>query len=167
MKKLFIVFGICFLLAAMPIGLSVSAPTMKLGTRLSKILSFEDPEPIIGPLPPKDPPEWANGEFVGVWGLDIWGEWHIPAGWMVGYYKRTTSWGYFYAGFADFGEENATWYIQGYFLGPFLLGSLGGDQYANDTLCVGIGRYNDTDYHWRAMGEIGPTFFAEGEHEQY
>ena len=168
MKKLLFVIGVCFLLAAMPISISVSTPAFKLGSRLNKILENETPEIIEGPfLPTDDPPEWANGEFSGVWGLDIWGEWHIPAGWMFGYYKRDTNWGYFYAGFADFEVENATWFIQGYFLGPFMFGSLGENEYANDTLFVGIGRYNETDYHWRLMGEVGPTFFVEGEHTKY
>ena len=167
MKKVLIAIGVCFLLAAMPISLSIASPTQRIGKRLNKILENEEPLEIVGPLPADDPPEWANGQFAGVWGLDIWGEWHIPAGWMFGYYKRTTSWGYFYAGFADFGVENATWYIQGYFLGPFMLGSLGETESANETLFVGIGKYNDTDYHWRLMGEIGPTFFVDGEHEAY
>ena len=167
MKKVLIAIGVCFLLAAMPISLSLASPTQRISNRLNKILENEETFEIVGPMPAEDPPEWANGQFAGVWGLDIWGEWHIPAGWMFGYYKRTTSWGYFYAGFADFGVENATWYIQGYFLGPFMFGSLGETEYANETLFVGIGRYNETDYHWRLMGEVGPTFFVEGEHEAY
>ena len=167
MKKLLFVIGVSFLLAAMPITLSVSTPTQKLGSRLTKILNNQRSEIEEISLPAYDPPEWANGEFAGIWGLDIWGEWHFPAGWMFGYYKQTTSWGYFYAGFADFGVENATWFIQGYFLGPFMFGSLGENEYANDTLFVGIGRYNETDYHWRMMGEVGPTFFVEGEHTKY
>ena len=97
-----------------------------------------------------------------LWGLDIWGEWQIPIGWMFGYYKRNTNFGYFYAGFADFEQQNASWFIQGYFFGPFMFGSLGENEYANETLFVGIGRYNDTAYHWRLMGEEGPTFFVHG-----
>jgi hypothetical protein len=75
--------------------------------------------------PDNDPPKWANGNFTGLWGLDIWGEWQIPIGWMFGYYKRNTNFSYFYAGFADFEQKNASWFIQGYFFGHFMFGSLG------------------------------------------
>ena len=167
MKKLLFVIGVCVLLTAMPIALSVSTPTLSIGSRLNKLLDIQNSKMEEISLPANEPPEWANGEFAGIWGIDIWGEWHIPAGWMFGYYKRDTNWGYFYAGFADFGVENATWFIQGYFFGPFMFGSIGENEYANETLFVGIGRYNESNYHWRLMGEVGPTFFVEGEHTKY
>ena len=117
--------------------------------------------------PDDDPPQWANGNFSGIWGLDIWGDWRIPIGWMFGYYKHNTNFGYFYAGFADFEEENATWFIQGYFFGPFMFGSIGENEYANETIFVGIGRYNETNYLWRLMGEVGPTFFIYGTYMKF
>jgi len=167
MKKLLVAIGACFLLVSMPATLSVSTPTLKIVERSINLFTKDtsDIEKITSPE--ADPPDWANGEFNGLWGLDIWGEWQIPAGWMFGYYKISTKLGYFYAGFADFGEDNATWFIQGYFFGPFMIGSFGENEYANETLFVGIGRYNDTDYHWRLMGEVGPTFFVEGTYEKY
>lgn len=114
-----------------------------------------------------EPPSWANGNFTGVWGFDIWGEVQIPLGWMFGYYKHNPNIGYFYAAFGYFGQENFTWYIQGYFFGPFMFGSLGENQSANTTLFVGIGRYNETNYHWRLMGETGPTFFMTGKYTKF
>ena len=35
------------------------------------------------------------------------------------------------------------------------------------TLFVGIGRINENDYHWRLMGEVGPTFFADGTYTEF
>jgi hypothetical protein len=108
----------------------------------------------------------ANGNFSGDWGFDIWGEVQIPVGWMSGYYRFSTKLGYFYAQFAYYGQ-NVSWYIQGHFFGPFMFGSLGENESANSTLFVGIGRYNDTYYHWRVMGEKGPTFFMEGQYGKF
>lgn len=86
---------------------------------------------------------------------------------MFGYYKITLKLGYFYAGFTNFGQQNISWYIKGYFFGPFMFGSIGENEYANETLFVGIGRYNESDYHWRIMGEVGPTFFMEGTYTKF
>ena len=124
MKKLIIVIGVCVLLAAMPITVAISTPSLKLAKR-SSILSRVNSDTEKNVSPEDDPPGWANGNFSGLWGLDIWGQWHIPIGWMFGYYKRSPEFGYFYGGFADFGENNASWYIQGYFFGPFMFGSMG------------------------------------------
>lgn len=167
MKKLLVAIGIWVILALMPATLSISTPTLKIAERSINLFTKEKSEIEKIASPADDPPNWANGEFLGEWGLDIWGEWQIPAGWMFGYYKISTKLGYFYAGFAEFGEPNATWFIKGYFFGPFMIGSIGVNEYANDTLFVGIGRYNETDYHWRIMGEVGPTFFVDGTYEKY
>ena len=163
MKKLLLVLGICVLLVAMPATLSVSAPTLKSVKRTIRIFSKE--KQISSPA--DDPPNWANGNFSGLWGLDIWGEWHIPVGWMFGYYNRNPNFGYFFAGFADFGEPNATWFIKGFFFGPFMFGSIGENEYANETLFVGIGRIGESEYHWRLMGEVGPTFFVDGTYTEF
>jgi len=167
MKKLIIVIGVCFLLGAMPATIAISAPNLKLANRGSSILTRVKSDIEKNVSPEDDPPGWANGNFSGLWGLDIWGEWHIPVGWMFGYYKRTPKYGYFYGGFADFGQKNASWYIQGFFFGPFMFGSMGENEYANETIFVGIGRINETDYHWRLMGEAGPTFFVKGTYTKF
>jgi hypothetical protein len=159
-----VVLGVCVLLITMPATLSKTTSTLKFAQRNTNVLT---PEFEKTTSPADDPPDWANGNFSGLWGFDIWGEWHIPVGWMFGYYKRNTNFGYFYAGFAEFGEPNATWFIKGYIFGPFMFGSIGENEYANETLFVGIGRYNDTNYHWRLMGEEGPTFFVDGTYTKF
>lgn len=167
MKKLLVVIGICALLSLMPTTLAVSTPTTKLAQRNTNIFTKEKPVIEETLSPTDDPPGWANGNFSGIWGFDIWGEWHIPIGWTYGFYKLNPNFGYFYAGFAKFGEENASWFIQGFFFGPFMFGSIGENEYANETLFVGIGRINETDYHWRMMGEVGPTFFVDGTYTKF
>jgi hypothetical protein len=167
-NKIFIV-GISLLIIGMPLAAGLITPTMtssKLeGNALKKQIvtnKYTD-----RPMRSDEPPSWANGNFSGVWGIDIWGEYQIPVGWMLGYYRHNIKYGYFYAGFANFGYENVSWYIQGYFFGPFMFGSLGENQSANTTLFVGIGRYNETGYHWRVMGETGPTFFMNGDYTKF
>lgn len=169
MKKLLPILVIGILLIGMPMATAISSPLKQLSQSTKKTLG-NDISTFVNTktASTKDsPPNWANGNFSGVWGLDIWGEYHIPLGWMFGYYKWSVNFGYFYAGFAFFGEPNVSWYIQGYFFGPFMFGSIGENEYSNETLFVGIGRYNETDYHWRVMGEIGPTFFMHGTYTKF
>jgi hypothetical protein len=167
MKKLFAVLGTCILLTVMPATLAISSPTLKLVQRNINIFTNENTNIKDISLAANKPPRWANGNFSGIWGLDIWGEWHIPVGWTFGYYNRNPKLGYFYAGFATFEEENASWFIKGFFFGSFMFGSIGENEYANETLFVGIGRINETDYHWRMMGEVGPTFFVDGTYSKF
>jgi hypothetical protein len=110
------------------------------------------------------PPNWANGNFTGVWGLDIWGENHIPLGWMFGYYKLGVNIGYFAAGFNYFEEQDIAWFIQGYIFGIFMFGTMDSNEYTNQSFFVGIGNCNETHYHWRIIGENGPTFFMHGKY---
>jgi len=109
-----------------------------------------------------EPPSWANGNLTGVWGIDIWGEYQIPIGWMFGYYKLGINIGYFAAGFNYFGETEISWFIQGYIFGIFMFGSMDPNDYTGQVFFVGIGNCNETDYHWRVMGEEGPVFFMKG-----
>ena len=116
------------------------------------------------------PPNWANGNFSGYWGLDIWGENQIPLGYLYGYYGNMKL-GVFLGEFGTWWDENATGYIRGIFFGPFMFGGLGNisnvGTYENETLFVGIGRYNETDFKWRIMGETGPTFFMAGTYTKF
>jgi hypothetical protein len=166
--KVLICLGICFLLLGIPIAIaapnSIETTLNSMSNHVTQRL-FDRERTIIEPT--NDPPAWANGNFSGVWGFSIWGEWEIPVGWTYGYYKRNPTLGYFYAKFGNFEEENTSWFIQGYFIGPFMFGSIGENESANETLFVGIGRINETDYHWRMMGEVGPTFFVEGTYTKF
>lgn len=160
MKKLMLVIVTSFLLTVMPVTIGISTTNCYLISNKNSYSNIDTIQSIFALV--DEPPNWANGNFTGYWGLDIWGETHIPLGYMFGYYKRTPNFGYFYADFESFWSENDTWYIQGYFFGPFMFGSLGENEYANESLFVGLGGYNETHYHWRIMGQTGPTFFMHG-----
>lgn len=162
MKKLVAILGICILLIGMPAAMSVSISIPQ-----KKLISRENPELAPTTSPTEDPPNWANGNFSGVWGIDIWGEARIPLGWIYGYYRRTVRFGYFYAAFANFGDENDTNFIKGLIVGPFMFGSLGSETSANETIFVGLGGYNETHFYWRIMGRTGPTFFMYGEYSKF
>ena len=162
MKKFVAIIGICILLIGMPAAMSVS-----ISTQQKKLTSRECPESTPITTPTEEPPNWANGNFTGVWGIDIWGETQIPLGWVYGYYKRNVNFGYFYAAFADFWDENETSFLQGLIVGPFMFGSLGSEASANETVFVGLGGYNETHFHWRIMGMTGPTFFMYGVYSRF
>jgi len=169
MKNMLFIVGIGILMIGMPLATALSTSTM---TYSKPVLNSIEKETSTSTntdhsATTDEPPSWANGNFSGVWGLDIWGEYQLSIGWMFGYYKHNTKFGYFSAAFAGFGHENVFWYIQGYFFGPFMFGSLGENESANTTIFVGIGRYNETNYHWRIMGETGPTFFMNGEYTKF
>jgi|GEM_PF-3057429 len=169
MKNALFVLLAGIILLSMPLATAQSNLVMTTTKVLTKNIDTSQSKSIVLNHPQRadEPPSWANGNFTGVWGFDIWGQVQIPLGWMFGYYKRNPNVGYFYAAFGYFGQENLSWYIQGYFFGPFMFGSLGENQSANTTLFVGIGRYNETNYHWRLMGETGPTFFMNGEYTKF
>ncbi len=138
---------------------AIPLPVKQLSKTIEKTI-FND----ITPFKKDSPPSWANGNFSGVWGLDIWGEYHIPLGWMFGYYKLGVNIGYFAAGFNFFGEPDLSWFIQGYIFGIFMFGSMDANEYTSQTFFVGIGNCNETNYHWRVIGEEGPTFFMHGKY---
>jgi len=169
MKKILCTILIAILIIGMPLAIAQSNLVKTNSKTLTKSMENDTVADTKTTHPQRadEPPSWANGNFTGLWGFDIWGEVHIPLGWMFGYYKRNPNIGYFYAAFGEFNHENVSWYIQGYFFGPFMFGSLGENESANTTLFVGIGRYNETNYHWRIMGETGPTFFMNGEYTKF
>jgi len=168
MKKI-LYLGICFLLICMPLATATSTILQTPSESNEKNIRQETIriEKNDDTKTTDTPPPWANGNFSGLWGYSIWGEWDIPIGWMFGYYKRNTNFGYFYAGLTLFGEENISFYLQGYIFGPFMFGAISVNESANETLFVGIGRYNETSYRWRVMGEIGPTFFMQGTYTKF
>ena len=143
----------------MPITTAISAPSFKESKSLENIL-FNNQIPEIRDIPPN----WANGNFTGSWGLDIWGEYNIPIGWMFGYYKLSIDIGYFAAGFNVFGDPDISWFAQGYIFGIFMFGHMGGNDYTNETYFVGIGKCDTNRYHWRIICEEGPVFYMDGEY---
>jgi hypothetical protein len=107
------------------------------------------------------PPDWATGNFSGIWGINVVGQPFPPAGWLAGYYSNMGI-GRFVGVFALFNATNVTGYIGGILLGPFMLGIVGNSTTKNQTFFVGLGGANQTHFYWRIMGFVGPTFYMYG-----
>jgi hypothetical protein len=171
MKKNFIIGVILLILLCMPVSMALSESpnrsSKSLPQQLKNKLSISVEHPI---TTLEEPPSWANGNFSGVWGIDIWGEAQIPLGWIAGYFRHMNL-GYFLGGFAEFGAENASAYIEGFFLGPFMFGQISEipieNETVNATIFVGLGGYDETQFYWRIMGYEGPTFFMYGEYAKF
>ena len=162
MKKLWATIGICFLLVAMP---AMTAMPKKLVTNAQVIKPvLSDVKKTISTL--DDPPEWANGNFTGVWGLNILGIPLPPAGWITGYYQNIGL-GNFAGVFAEFNETNATGALVGFMLWVFFIGGVGSITTGNGTYVVGIGVANETHYYVRLHGIIGPSYYIHVEYTKF
>ena len=156
MKKLVIVFGICILLAGMPLTTAAVFP------QRMKHLNAQIPsitEPI---LTTDSPPDWATGYFVGVVGVtDPVGQPQPYAGIVAGYCEDDFK-GRFAGLIAEDTESEPFGYIGGYILGPFMLGKVGNISSEQQTFVVGLGGRNETHFYFRMMAIIGPTFYMAG-----
>ncbi len=114
----------------------------------------------------RDIPEWAQGEIKGVWGLTLFGLPLPEAGWIEGY-ATNKGVGRFEAIYDEKNNTNASNFLEGVYIGPFLLGKAGNRITGNGTLFVGIGGANETHVYFRIMGILGPTFYVHAEYERY
>jgi len=160
MKKFMIVIGICFLLLAMP---AMTASTMH---RTKNITTPFLPEN--KPVAANDtPPDWAAGNFSGVWGLTILGIPIPPAGWINGYFANAPGIGRLEAGYAEFDVTNATNILAGYMIWIFFLGGVTSVATGNGTWVSGIGVANETHFYWRLNAIIGPSYYIHCEYSTF
>ena len=161
MSRVLIVLGVCVLLMAMPAYMAVPMHEAKrlkttfVSTAESCFSAVND-----------TPPDWANGNFSGVWGLNLLGRPLPPAGWVAGYYSNMGV-GRFVGVFAEFNATNVTGYLGGLFFGPFMVGIVGNITTGNSTYFVGPGRHNETHFYWRLMGIVGPTYYMYGKYSRF
>ncbi len=157
MKKSIIAISICILFASFS---AASAITINDVSKNDIELESKDFS-----ADPKDAPDWAVGNFTGVWGLNFWGNDWFPIGNVRGYYGK----GFLYKHklgrslieYKETGEENGTSF-EGLFIGPYLLGKATDQETQNTSAFVGLGGYNETHFRWRIMGMKGPTIFMKG-----
>ena len=162
MKKILIIFGICFLLVAMPV---MTAKPMKLVNNARTI------KPIISDIEKQipaldEPPAWANGNFTGVWGITLFGIPTPPLGWVAGYYQEIGM-GSFAGVFAPFNEVNATGTIAGFMLWVFFMGGVKTNAAENVTYVAGIAVANETHYYMRLHGILGPNYYMHVEYTRF
>ena len=94
---------------------------------------------------------------------------NIELGTVSGYYKEGAL-SFFAGAFVPHWNESCVTYINGVYFGPILFGELGDltvedaeyEGTCNETIYVGIGNYNATNFDWRLMGQEGPTFYMKG-----
>ena len=171
MKKILII-GVCLLIMSMPLVSALSLPRL----RSRSITTFET----FNSFDEEEIPTWATGNVTGKWGIEIINETSeeniIELGNITGYYSDR------YVGLISGkiepyeNESNAT-YFEGIFLGPFILGRIGELKINieeigyyknyNETIFVGIGEMNETEYHWRVLGLKGPIFYWDGEFQKF
>jgi len=130
------------------------------------MLPSTDQIPYVSSIDNETLPDWATGNFSGVWGVNAFGVPLPPSGWMKGYYSDK-----FLARiegvFAENNATNATSYIKAIALGPFLLGVVGDIETGNGTWITGLGGVNETAFYWRLNLIIGPTFYMHGNYTKY
>jgi hypothetical protein len=161
MKKIVVIFGISILLiwmfATTAVVFQKTVTAKQLLSKDCKTLSTID-----------DPPDWATGNFTGVWGFNILGQPFRPLGWVGGYYSDIFC--IKFAGvFAEFEDQQPTGYLGGYIIGPFMLGIVGNITTEEETYFVGIGGYNETssEFYWRIIGIVGPSFYMYGTYTRF
>ena len=162
MKKHLTIFVMALLLILMPV---ITAMPQKYSNNVVRpIRGLPSIENI--PQTIDDPPEWARGNFSGVWGLTILGLPLEPAGWIRGYYEEIGL-GRFVGEFAEFGETNATGGLIGYMLWIFFLGGVGSLSTGNGTYVSGIGVANETHYYLRLSAIIGPSYYVHVKYTRF
>ena len=173
MKKL-LILGVCLLLASMPAMTAVSLPKLR---NLNRSLPFSERALSNNE---EEIPSWATGNITGKWGIEILNETSeeitIELGNITGYYGDKYI-GIISGKIEPYENSSNVTYFEGLFLGPFILGrvgemkinieELGYNKVYNESLFVGIGDMNETEYHWRIIGLKGPTFYLDGEFEKF
>lgn len=161
MKKILIILGISFLLVGMPV---MTAFPMQKSTSIRNHLplssstcgSYND-----------TPPDWAAGNFSGVWGLNFLG-FPLPAsGWIKGYFANQPGLGRLEGGYAPFNVTNATNILSGVMIWIFFLGGVQNVATGNGTWVSGIGVANETHFYWRLNAIIGPTYYIHCEYSKF
>ena len=151
MKKAIIIGFVFLLFVGIPL---TSAISVERAANIKSILPIKNGPNI---LTLNDIPDWAIGNFTGVWGININGEpYEDPLGLVLGYYGTNL-----FAGLITNTTAPNGW-IWGIRFSVFMFGvvaNIEGDQQAP---FVGIGLWNEDGFYYRIMGIIGPTFYIAG-----
>jgi hypothetical protein len=106
---------------------------------------------------PEDVPEWAIGNFTGVWGFNVNGEpYEDPIGLVVGYYGTRL-----FAGLLT-NTTAANGWMWGFRFSVFIFGMVANLDGTQTAPIVGIGGFNETGFYYRFMSIVGPTFYMAG-----
>lgn len=144
-----IIIGIIFLfLIGIPMTSAVNVERMT----YVKNLKSENP---VGSL--EDIPDWAIGNFTGVWGFNVNGEpYEDPLGLIIGYYGQ-----HLFAGLLTNTTAPNAW-IWGIRFSVFMFGMVSNFEGEQKIPIVGIGGFNEENFYYRFMSIVGPTFYMAG-----
>lgn len=159
MKKI-LILGVCFIMICMPIipaypSLTKNSTFPQLHKKTTTTLTNDTP------------PDWASGNFSGVWGINILGFPAPPSGWVKGYYAIQPGLGRLEAEFAEFNVTNATGRIGGFMIWVFFLGAVQSTATANGTYVSGIGVANETHFYWRLTAIFGFSYYIHCEYTKF
>ena len=147
MKKL-IIFGVITLLI---VGIPITTAASVEKTTFIKNHRNEQPVPTL-----EDIPEWAIGNFTGVWGLNLNGEPQEPVGLVLGYYDDHR-----FAGVVTNTTAPNGW-IWGYRFSIFMIGIVANIDGEKRIPIIGIGAWNDEQFYYRIISIVGPTIYIAG-----
>ena len=160
-KKLIIIIGICTLIPVMPASTSISLQMVQnLKTQLpsdNEFISIID-----------CPPNWAQGNFSGEWGISFLGFPLLPLGWIKGYYGTIGVIGRIEGVFREYNKSEIT-QIGAYIIGYFLLGIVGNESTGNWTYCVGLGGVDNAnlEFYFNIHLIVGPGFYMQGIYSEF
>ena len=160
MKKALFVLGICLILVGMSTASALPLPKLR-------HLEAKIPNTTYPVSNNDTPPDWAKGNFTGVWGLNFLGIPLPPIGWIKGYFAHTPGWGRLEGGYAEFNVTNATNNLTGFMIWIFFLGGVTNIATGNGTYVSGIGVANETHFYWRLNAIIGPTYYIHCEYTKF
>jgi len=161
MKKVICAVGICFFILTMPV--LTAFPVQKQHHFEHQLLNTSSSCELTNDTPP----DWAAGNFSGVWGLNLLG-FPLPAsGWVQGYFAKQPGLGRLEAEFAEFNVTNATGRIAGIMIWVFFLGGVQSVETGNGTVVSGIGVANETHFYWRLNAIIGPSYYIHCEYTKF
>ena len=111
-----------------------------------------------------DPPEWANGEFYGTWGVSLFGLPLLELGWVYGYFSAIEVFGRLEGYFAEWKDDDPKSFITGYILLYNMIGFIGEiDNPDNGTFFMGLGTPNENgDFYYRINLIFGPSWYMIG-----
>ena len=110
------------------------------------------------------PPDWATGEFNGIWGLSALGAPALELGWVEGYFSVLGIFGRIEGDFAEWKNNEPTGYLSCFVIGYFMIGVIGDYiNHTNSTYFVGLGAPNENEeFYYRINLIVGPSWYIMG-----
>jgi len=115
-----------------------------------------------------EPPDWANGQFNGTWGLNLFGMPVAELGYVYGYFDAVGILGRLEGYFGEWSDPEPVSFIAGFIFLFNMIGYVGSiDNPDNGTFYSGLGTPNENgEFYYRINLIIGPSWYMEGTWEE-